>query len=115
MNETRTETSTAGREARPISTPDHDLQRELESQRAAAKQLQRLAEAISAGTTLQGLCEQLLDLCLESVGAALGVIRVRDSADLRSIAALGLDEEVTNTLTLPSTTAFAGMEPVAPG
>src|SRR5687767_15123640 len=114
MSETSIETSAVRREAPPITTHD-DLQREVESLKKTTLQLQRLTEAITGSGTLDELCRRLLEIALDGAGAALGVIRVRDGSSLRSRAAVGLDEEVTNGFTLPSATVFAGMETVGPG
>lgn len=85
------------------------------SQRHLNEQLRRLIETISASASLEDVCKRLLDQCLDVAGVALGVIRVRDGSQLRSRAALGLDDEVTNAFTLPTPTAFAGMEPQGEG
>ncbi|MBK7862236.1 MAG: response regulator [Archangiaceae bacterium] len=74
------------------------------------KHLERLTEALSSSNSLEDLCKRLLELGLDLCGAALGVIRVRDGSVLRSRAAIGLDEEVTQGFSLPTPTAFAGFE-----
>ena len=110
MSDPRSEPSSATRrDAVDPHSRDAQIQRDL------VKQLERLAEAISGGSTLDDLCKRLLELTLDWGGAAFGVIRVRDGAHLRSRAAIGLDEEVTNGFELPTGTAFSGMEPLANG
>src|SRR5258706_5709468 len=110
MSEPRTKAQPSARRDSPVAT--NLIEDELEGQQSLIQQLGRLAEAISAHTSLDDLCKRLLELGLDAAGAALGVIRVRDAAQLRARAALGLDEEVTDAFTVPTGAALAGMEPV---
>ncbi len=115
MTDTLIEAPAATRREAPISSPPSstaELQRELETQKQIARNLGRLVDAVSSNGSLDDVAKLLLELCLDSAGSALGVIRVREGSNLRARAAIGLDEEVTDGFHLPTVTALAGMEPV---
>lgn len=115
MNDTLIEATAAPRREATIpsnSPSTAELQRELEAQKQISKHLGRLVDTISSHGSTDELAMQLLELCLDAAGAALGVIRVREGSDLRSRAAVGLDEEVNDGFNLPIATALSGMEVV---
>jgi signal transduction histidine kinase/ActR/RegA family two-component response regulator len=112
MNDPVIEAPALARREATISPPNSTHKPDVGETQQMAGHLERLAEAISAGSSLEELCKRLLELGLDVAGAALGVIRVREGSTLRSRAAIGLDDEVTQGFSLPTLTAFAGFEPL---
>jgi signal transduction histidine kinase/ActR/RegA family two-component response regulator len=88
------------------------LEQELTHQRAVSRELERLADAVTAGGSFDEATERKLRVLAEAAGATVAVLRIRELDRLRSRAALGLDGEVMSNFSMLTADAFANMEPL---
>lgn len=74
---------------------------EAERQRRLAQGLDRLSAAILASATVDDLLAKVLEIFVDSVGAEVAVVRLREGDRLRSRVSVGLEEEVAAGFSLP--------------